>query len=205
MPASLSALRGGLKPGYIVVQVTGLVTPALGSDQLGFRTIEFAGTLAGPLTVTFNLSYEDQGLIWEIFNNTVGSFPLAVQGPGSAPVPYTIPQSTKTQVLFDGVQLGPAESGIVTRSDQTILSGITGNSPTRIVTPAEALSTVLIIQGNATGTPIIQVPSNPKIYLINNQIATGISVKTATGNAAPVPPSSNHWIFIDLSLNAGAV
>jgi hypothetical protein len=203
VPESSTALRGGLKQTYLVLQIGGLSAVTLISDQLRNRTIEFQGLLTANCVVTFQVSaFEDSGLSWIVLNSTTGNFTLQILGPQG--VGYNIPQGRRTGILWDGSNIVPTEFGAVVRSDETIVSGITGNSPTVVLTTQQANASVITLQGNATGSPVIQMPNGFALFVVNNQLGVGVTVKTAGGNpTGAIAGSTNKWCFIDNNPNGG--
>jgi len=193
---------GGLSESAHTISVAGLSALTLGPDQALRRAQTFTGALTSNCTVTFPLDRLDGGLIWTITNSTSGAFTLAVAGPSGAS--YNIPQGRRTAVLWDGTNMIPAEFGAVVRSDESIVSGITGASPTVVLTTAQANASVITLQGDATGSPVIQMPNGFALFVINNQLGVGVTVKTAGGNATgTISSSSNKWVFIDNNPNGG--
>jgi hypothetical protein len=193
--ASTSILRGGLTQTYLAVSLAGKTAFTLSIDQCRNRSLEFTGALGGNCTVTFPIApSEDAGLSWEIANSATGGT-MSAGGPSGNT--YSIPQGRRTAVLWNGTDMVAAEFGAVLRSDLSIVSGITGVSPTVTLTAAQANATIISLQGDATGTPIIIMPSGFGLWVINNQLGVGVSVKTATGTAATVSATSNRWVFMD--------
>lgn len=87
----------------------------------------------------------------------------------------------------------------------TSKTGITGVSPTVVLTTDEANQRILNLQGNATGVPVIQVPDGVRAFIVNNALGVAVHVKTATGLPATVDTVTNHWCFIDPAGNCNLV
>jgi hypothetical protein len=196
--------RGGLADTRVSISVAGLTTLALTGLQTLNRTQNYTGALTGNCVVTELVASGDAGLSWVITNNTTGAFTLSIAGPSGAT--YSIPQGKQTRVLWDGTNMGAAEIGPV-RPDVAIVSGITGASPAVTLTAAQAQQTIISLQGNATGTPAITVPSAVALYVINTQLAsaTNVSVGTATGTPATLNKQGNAFLFVDSANNAQIV
>jgi hypothetical protein len=192
--------RGGLAQTNASISVASLTTLTLTSAQMVNRSLTFTGLLTGNCVVTISCAAGDAGASWVVTNGTTGAFTLAISGPFGAV--YNVPQGRSTQVLWSGSSMIAGES-VAVRSDYAIVSGITGASPTVVLAAAQYNATVIALQGNATGTPVIQVPNGFGLWLFNNQLAVAVNVQTAGGNPASVPSGSNHWIFIDGNSDGG--
>lgn len=193
---------GGLSESAHSISVAGLTALTLTQDQALHRAQEFTGALTGDCTVTFPLDSKDAGLIWYCTNSTSGTHLLIISGPSGAT--YTVPQGRRTGILWNGTNMVPAEASSV-RSDVSIVSGITGASPTVTLTAAQAQQGIISLQGNATGTPVIIVPSAVAQYIINTQLASAsnVQVQTASGTAATLNATGNALVYIDNNANGG--
>jgi len=73
-----------------------------------------------------------------------------------------------------------------------------------VLTTAQANASVITLQGNATGSPVIQMPPGFALFVLNNQLSVGVTVKTAGGTpTGTIGASSNKWCFIDNNSNGG--
>jgi len=200
--SSTSVFRKGLSQTYQTVSVASQTALTLTIAQMLNRCLEFTGALAADCTVTF--PGLDAGLEWELLDSSTGGHNLIVSGPSGAT--YTLPKGRPTRVLWNGAAMVPSEQAAV-RSDVAIVTGITGASPTVTLTAAQSAQGIISLQGNATGTPVIVVPSSVAQYIVNTQLAsaTNVQVKTATGTAATLNKQGNALIFVDSSLNTQIV
>jgi hypothetical protein len=198
-----SALSGGPLSGYVQVNVAGLASLALNTSQMLRRTIEFVGLLTQNCTVTWGVALpDDQGLMWEVVNSTTGAFSVTCAGPVGAG--YQVPQASSSGIMMTAGGFQPTELGAALRSDPLIISGITGVSPTVVLTAAQAAFTLIILQGNATGSPVLQCPNRVGLFAVANETAGNVTVKNAAGTGNTINSGLVAWCFND-SVNVANV
>ena len=132
MPVFVTALAARAIDSAISATTSGGGDITLSVDQISARQITFTGALTAAVNVIFPLVTGDAGLVWALFNNTSGSFPLTVKAATGTGV--AIAQGKRMLVTWDGTNvvalindlaaLAAAARGANT--DITALTGITG-------------------------------------------------------------------------------
>lgn len=197
---------------YLVVQVGGSSDVTLTVDQTGFKNLELQGALTGNINLNLTLSSgTDKGLLWDLFNNTSGSFTVTVRPTGNSGVAVT--QGKRATLAYDGTNIvawnsdptafGAAKSGA--NADITSLSAISAG-----ITAAGGMNLSGQLKGNLSvlqlGHGPMSVAGSSNVTLTSGQYAFPHLEFTGalTGNIQCIVPLTDGGLFFVYNNTTGA-